>query len=1807
MSDAAERNRSFLAFLEDFSALRRKRITKYKSDDELIWFGELPQGRRECRSRFLTEEEATRSLLLEMRKKPIPRRPTTPTELSDWVHDDILDQWSEEPELPDRITVLVDETVHPPGEQPWTERRPRTVQLEDEPEVEDIWITYLVEEWEPWAEKMRRWWEVQSVYDRLDSMRRTIEASEENYELVVGIGLLIWRDPKGKEIRRHVLTAPAEISLDAPRGVLRADMSASFERFRVELDMLERSEQPHVDTETMDDLLADLDVDAWNRDLVGPILHEIANRLRSDAQVEVNEWDSARQLTEHPILVYAPALVVRGRQSRAYDDLIRQFQVAADNGAYEPTGPWRLFLQEGQDAAETNNEPLPTPDQPGKERVERVLFPLATNKEQLQIIERLKVNRCVLVKGPPGTGKSHTIANLISHLLACGDRVLVTAQAPKALTVLRKLLPEGIRDLCVTSLGSSREDQRLLEDSVARILGRLDDWTGVTSADGAILRAKAELKELEGKKARAERLLRESREAETHTFTLNGSYEGTATQIAEQVDGSRARFGWLPDTDTSDPHQRFPLSVDDVDFLASFHQKLTIEKMDDLNKRVGIDTLPDPDGFEKLIACLKQAESLLDRTAAVATPAVEAVGPGPGEPPPRAARTTERHVETLDARSLEKLGTVLRGLDAESAKASRVLGDLTETVLGDCLVGSSERWERLIEESQRFIDDATERIEQIGTTEVDLPTDPPPNRLLADARRRRDHFRQGGRRGISVLVPKVVKDTRYIIDMCLVDGSNSDSEKDLELIVARLELDQGVGGLESLWPDLMRPLQPRKQSVEQARGLTSSLRDLLRFFESRAVAGSIDVLSITERQALSSPQRRAEWVKAIDAEQASRHAHRTRSDVDSIGERIRRMLARWDFAGAEAHPCITVLIEAIEARDTHKWEAGWRERERIRREQSDLEIYHSLLDRLRDPCPRLTELLKNTEGDPEWSTKIREIEQAWAWSQASSWLRNSADSSAYENANQQIHRLQERIMDRTEKLASRLAWKSFINRVDSTTKSSMIAWRKAVRRIGKGTGKYAYRNRRDARRYLMDCVPRIPAWVMPLHKLWDTVGPEAGMFDTVIVDEASQAGVDSLLLLLFAKRIIVVGDDMQNSPEAVGVREDDIRSLASTHLRAFRYHAEFRPDASLFDHAERTFGTPITLREHFRCVPEIILFSDDLCYRQNAPLVPLRQAPHNRLQPLKHHYVAEGACSGSRAGIHNRAEADALAEAVTSAVESGDYEGKTFGIIALQGRRQAELIYETIARRLSSSRIHEHKLRCGVPATFQGDERDVIFLSLVVAPNYRFRAVTGLADQRRFNVAMSRARDQVWLFHSVQQHDLRRDDLRYRLLHFFQSPRSPDEIRIQTDLDELERHLRTSPRDLDTQPDPFDSWFEVDVAVELLRRRYRVTPQVDVAGYRIDLVVEGIDRRLAVECDGDAWHGPERFDADMDRQRQLERAGWTFVRVRESHFMVDRQAAIRTITDVCAEMRIRPVDRVANARPHPRSPIATSGPAAPDARATAHEDVLSECTNKEEEGQSETDGRPFAAQFGSRESRQGLSRRPHDIIQPAVGPPDRDLANQSQSDHVPVPYRETAGTTEVTRHECPLPSEQRAVVSATGPDSGREPFSGYSNSSNFPDPRESHQSAVSHALREIIHTDGPLTRKSLYRLYVIGCPATQRAGKIVKQTLNRVIRQMIQAGEIVEQRELDGFGNSTLLHTVLRVADMDPVRVRALGSRDLLEVPPSELREVARTIPEKSTDDEELLRQLLEHYGGLKLTKRRQRYLSDTLGLFQQP
>jgi very-short-patch-repair endonuclease len=331
-------------------------------------------------------------------------------------------------------------------------------------------------------------------------------------------------------------------------------------------------------------------------------------------------------------------------------------------------------------------------------------------------------------------------------------------------------------------------------------------------------------------------------------------------------------------------------------------------------------------------------------------------------------------------------------------------------------------------------------------------------------------------------------------------------------------------------------------------------------------------------------------------------------------------------------------------------------------------------------------------------------------------------------------------------------------------------------------------------------------------------------------------------------------------------------------------------DTSYFTHAAIRYGDRLVLQEHFRCMPEIIQFSNSLCY-QDRPLVPLRQFGSDRLRPaIQVRHIPDGVYSEAQV---NEAEARAIVAQVLTCLADPAYAGRTMGVISLVGSEQARLIARLLAQQVDPAEIERRRLLCGDAYAFQGDERDVVFLSLVQAPRdgRRLYAATAGRDRRRFNVATSRARDQLWLFHTATLDDLHPEGVAHRLLSYCLQPRvEPAPVEDQGVA--AWRRRAEERRDEDEPPHPFESWLELDVFLRLVDRGFRVIPQHELAGYRVDLLVEGPRSRLAVECDGDRWHGPSAFEGDLLRQRMLQRCGLPFSRVRGAAFYRDPDTAL---------------------------------------------------------------------------------------------------------------------------------------------------------------------------------------------------------------------------------------------------------------------------------------------------------------------------
>ena len=566
--------------------------------------------------------------------------------------------------------------------------------------------------------------------------------------------------------------------------------------------------------------------------------------------------------------------------------------------------------------------------------------------------------------------------------------------------------------------------------------------------------------------------------------------------------------------------------------------------------------------------------------------------------------------------------------------------------------------------------------------------------------------------------------------------------------------------------------------------------------------------------------------------------------------------------------------------------------------QTELTRLTSLRAALED-ISRVSDALEDA-GAAKWANRVRTQTaasdhdasvpgrwlEAWNWRQACMFLERIDGH----------HKLRELFVERKtltaalartyQELVAEKTWLGVFNNSPNSVRQALQAYLNAVQAMGAGTGVRAIRHRKTARDAMLHAYAAVPCWVLPQWRVSETIPSEVGLFDLVVIDEASQSDIWALPALLRGKKLLVVGDHKQVSPSAVGTAEEKIKELSNRFLANQPHGSEMTPDKSIYDLARVVFaGNSVMLKEHFRCVPAIIEFSNREFYEGDIKPLRLPKASERLDPPLVDVYVK----GGFRKGDVNPAEAKAVVDEIEAILADEQFAGRSIGVVTLLGYAQAAHIHELVSNRISPIDVVGRKIAIGPAPVFQGRERDIMLVSMVLGPGDR--AAANRADMyQRFNVALSRARDRMYLFRSMSDTEFREDTLNGRVIRHFRQPFTHDARRVQV--------LR----------ERCESGFETEMFDELVKRGYRVQPQVPCGGYWIDFVVEGNEgRRLAIECDGDRFHGPGQWSDDMARQRVLERAGWTFWRCFASSFVRRREAVTADLLQTLEKLGIEPL------------------------------------------------------------------------------------------------------------------------------------------------------------------------------------------------------------------------------------------------------------------------------------------------------------
>ena len=353
-----------------------------------------------------------------------------------------------------------------------------------------------------------------------------------------------------------------------------------------------------------------------------------------------------------------------------------------------------------------------------------------------------------------------------------------------------------------------------------------------------------------------------------------------------------------------------------------------------------------------------------------------------------------------------------------------------------------------------------------------------------------------------------------------------------------------------------------------------------------------------------------------------------------------------------------------------------------------------------------------------------------------------------------------------------------------------------------------------------------------------------------------------------------------------------------------------------------------------------------------------------------------------------------------------------------------------------------------------------------------------------------------------------------------------------------------------------ESQFERDVLQKIMARGYRkVSVQHNVGRYRIDIVVEGPHARLAVECDGDRWHGPDVWHKDRARQQVLERANWTFERIRGSAFYRDPEDALLPLWQRLADLGIPTGEWWATdaTRPTVREVCGRSGSSssAETTRASA----------------TAAAGEP-EAQFSAPPSEPPAWAGP---IAEASRPPGLHLS--------PGPVSE----------------QQSSALKAT-PEIDLAPYQTWLAGALL-HPETASVAELAEGLLDIVAVEGPMHAHRAYRLYTQAAGG-HRVGTEIRRRFHAATRHALRAG--VLQRQDDDV--LELDEKTLYLPGKPPVVVRELGPRQLSDVPRSEVAELIRQLGLADAPVDSIKRAVLNAYGLSRLTTKASQYLDECLG-----
>lgn len=1335
--------------------------------------------------------------------------------------------------------------------------------------------------WEHWKQDNDEIKKSIVVYDKLFSWNTAINlgGTGDGEEIVAGFGLVDWVLPTTQKSYSYpLITIPLEMEIEK-NGLIR--VAAKDTRANVEMDaILLEDDLPtsgQVKLALKDNLNNGRSLQLFEGETYSDLVEAFVANIFSRGIIA--EAENRAIPSKNLAVTLTSVLFSRPKRNSILSDDIELLKTKLNDPSVAiPEQPLSLVTELNNDINE--KETYSFRGRSGTEgfgsKVEELYFPLPYNKEQITIVQNLLTSSGVVVQGPPGTGKTHSIANIICHYLANGKKVLVTAQQSHVLKTVHEKIPDELKPLVVSRIGSSKESKNQLESSIDLIVQKITQMN-VAEVRKTIEVLKKQIDDNHHEMALIDRKIYNFAEKHYQNIEVDGNKK-LPMDIVQTVLESRAFYSWFIDQLTLEEKDQFPFS------------QVELIQLRDSRKKIGTDLpyinygpLPVPEKLLDLTSLKKLSEFLKEKEEIeefLKQDDLHSFKETTSESEINALRDWLKiyledinlildHAEPWLLSYFKKINSEDKGMELDIytnlIQEVQPLLEYRKTLLTEPIALNFEiqpnskeyqAVERAVETGKPF------NWYHFGTTELqDLFKSIKVSGKYPDTSGEWQRIKEyiDKRQTLNVFMSKW-NSIAAQLDIPLIELNNRGIDEILKEFTQLITKTQKCLDLKNKYLDVFSvnylKVFSRAKSFD-FYGLPKNIDDLIQLLGQKL---KIFNLEVYQQQLADQVLYLSEFDNKI-SNQLKRIV--SQIDTDSLHENELREYA--DLLKQLAH-----LKDLAEDFDRVKSAS-------IKLSQTNAWILSK--DILEVPYAQEIE-------DPVLRNRLVE---AWEWKRLETYVMTISNTSQIENLYERRRIHEKNLSQNYAQLAANKTWLALKENASDKILVALQRYKIAVQKIGKNTGKNAPRYRKDAQQALKEATAAIPCWVMSHMQVSESMPAELGLFDLIIVDEASQSSIDVLPVLMRAKKLLVVGDNKQVSPSNVGLASAQIDILRNRYLHGQPHAAYLTPDMSLYDMASSIYESSVMLLEHFRCHPAIISYSNKNFYGNRIKPMRLSKKSEQLSPALVSIYTPQGYRESKNNKHINRIEAKAIIEEMKLILKDERYSNRSIGVISLLGPAQAEFIQSEALNEFGAGALTQVQFACGDASAFQGAERDIIFLSMVADPE-NCHALSRLDHEQRFNVAASRARERMYLVHSVSRDHISPKDLRLNLLNHFYDLQEDQKASFEAKLELCE------------------SEFEKSVFNVLHEMGYTVIPQVKVGSYRMDLVVESDgDQRLAVECDGDSYHGPEQWHDDMIRQRALERAGWTFWRCFASSWSIERENMIMSLKTKLDAMGIKPM------------------------------------------------------------------------------------------------------------------------------------------------------------------------------------------------------------------------------------------------------------------------------------------------------------